>query len=47
MKTFKEWLKLKEVATTTASVAVFARPIGSIIRRDSLFKSQKKRKKKW
>jgi len=25
--TFREWLKLREVGTSTASVAVFARPL--------------------
>ena len=29
---FKDYLKLKEVATTTASVATFARPIGMVRR---------------
>lgn len=25
---FKEWLKIQEVATSTNSIAVFARPVG-------------------
>ena len=33
MKNFKEWLKLKEIATTSADVAVFARPIGMVRRK--------------
>ena len=50
---FKEWLKLKELATTTASVATYAMPIGiGIIRRPSLqgfnggYPKKKKSKKK-
>lgn len=31
--TFKEWLKLKEDGTSTASVAVFARPLVGVVRR--------------
>ena len=43
---FKDWLKLQELATTTASVATYALPIGAgPIRRPSLFSSNDKKKK--
>lgn len=34
---FKEWLKIKELATTTASIATYAMPLGAgLVRRPSL-----------
>lgn len=45
MKSFKEWLKVNEVGTSTASVAVFARPVfSSPISRFPLKKKKKKTK---
>ena len=50
MMTFKEWLKLQEIATTTAAVATFSLPVGiGVVRRypsDFDEKRKKKRKKK-
>lgn len=46
---FKEWLKIKENATSTAAIAVFARPVFSEpVRRASVedLHIGKKRKKK-
>jgi len=50
---FKEWLRINEVGTSSASVAVFARPVfGSAVRRTwppmfgDLDKSRKKKKRK-
>lgn len=31
--TFKDYIKLKETGTSTASIAVFAQPVGLMIRR--------------
>jgi hypothetical protein len=34
---FKEWLKIKELATTTASIATYTIPVGAgLVRRPSL-----------
>jgi hypothetical protein len=45
---FKDWLKLDEVGTTTASVAVFKEPIGigMVVRRTWPFLDQEDKKKK-
>lgn len=45
---FKEWLKIKENATTTADVANFQMPVGGMIRRQPSFLGGReiKRKKK-
>lgn len=44
MITFKEWLKLKENGTSTADVAVFARPVFSGNVSPALEKKKKKPK---
>lgn len=48
MKTFTEWLKLKEVGTFAGAIAPFARPIGGgdVIRRTMPISEKPKRKKK-
>ena len=33
---FKDWLKLQETGTSTACIAIFARPFIGIVRRTSL-----------
>lgn len=47
MKTFTEWLKLKEVGTFAAAVAPYARPLGGgeLIKRTMLSIDQPKKKK--
>lgn len=45
MKKFSEWLKDRvknEVATSTASVASFSRPVGHIVRRNKKEKNEKR-----
>lgn len=44
---FKEWLKLKEVGTSTACIAVFARPLFSVMpKEDEKEEKEEKPKKK-
>lgn len=49
-RSFKEWMKLREVSTSTADVAVFARPCMGMVKRvwpgweeDPFFKKRKKK----
>ena len=56
MKSFREWLKIRETMTSTASVAHYAMPIGAAVTRmypepitvetDPFFKRGKKKRKK-